>query len=121
MLDFGKFEYVVAEEKETTAMPLSDKVFDLMWGCNCAIINLSADAEKKQVEGFGLNENVIAELWGAYLHYKKRVILVIDKRLKEKLPSIMQGLTAIYYEGDNLSWEDGMKLQKALTEFREKL
>ena len=121
MLDFGKFQSVIAEEKETTAMPISDKVFDLMWECNCAIINISADAEKKQGETFGINENVIAELWGAYLHYKKRVILVIDKRLKDKLPSILQGLTAIFYEGDELSWGDGMRLQKALSEFRNQL
>ena len=60
------------------------------------IINISADAEKKQGETFGINENVIAELWGAYLHYKKRVILVIDKRLKERMPSILEGLTAIF-------------------------
>lgn len=121
VLDFGNFKYVIAEEKETTAIPLPDKVFDLMWDCNCAIINISADEEKKDGESYGLNENVIAELWGAYLHYKKNVILVIDKRLKEKLPSILQGLTAIFYEGDELSWPDGMRLQKALSEFRNKL
>jgi hypothetical protein len=120
-LDFGKFEYVIAEEKETTAIPLSDKVFNLMWDCNCAIINISADAEKKQGEVFGINENVIAELWGAYLHYRKRVIIVIDKRLKDKLPSILQGLTAIFYEGDQLTWDDGMRLQKSLGEFRNQL
>lgn len=121
MLDFGKFQSVIAEEKETTAMPISDKVFDLMWDCNCAIINISADVEKQQGETFGINENVIAELWGAYLHYKKRVIIVIDKRLKDKLPSILQGLTAIFYEGDKLSWDDGMRLQNALGEFRNQL
>jgi predicted nucleotide-binding protein len=121
MLDFGKFESVIAEEKETTAMPLSEKVFDLMWDCNCAIINISADSDKKQDEAFDISDNVIAELWGAYLHYRKKVILVIDKRQKDKLPSIMQGLTAIYYTGDELSWGDGMRLQKALTEFRSQL
>jgi predicted nucleotide-binding protein len=121
MLEFGKFQYDIAEERETTAMPLSDKVFNIMWECNCAIINISADVEKKHEDTFGINENVIAELWGAYLHYRKRVILVIDKRLKEKLPSIMQGLTAIFYEGDELSWGDGMRLQNALSEFRNQL
>lgn len=121
MLEFGDFDFVIAEEKETTAIPLSDKVFGLMWDCNCAIINISADAEKKVDDGFAINENVVAELWGSYLHYKKRVILVIDKRLKEKLPSILQGLTAIFYEGDELSWSDGMRLQKSLSEFRSQL
>ena len=121
MLSFGNFKYEIAEERETTAIPLSDKVFGLMLKCNCAIINISADEEKRQGETYGMNENVLIEIGGAFLHYEKRVILVIDKKLKDLLPSILQGLTAIFYEGDELSWNDGMRLQKALTEFRSKL
>src|SRR2546428_5745754 len=112
---------VISEEKETAATPLSDRVSGLMWDCNCAIINISADDEKKEEEILRINENVLAEVWGAYLHYKKRVILVIDKRLKDDLPSVMQGLTTIFYERNQLSWTDGMKLQNALNEFRNQL
>jgi hypothetical protein len=121
MLSFGNFKYEIAEERETLAIPLSDKVFGLMQKCNCAIINISADEEKKLGENYGINENVLIEIGGAFLHYRKRVILVIDKKLKDILPSILQGLTAIFYEGDELSWNDGMRLQKALTEFRSTL
>ena len=121
MLSFGTFKYEIAEERETIAIPLSDKVFGLMQKCNCAIINISADEEKRQGETYGINENVLIEIGGAFLHYDKRVILVIDKKLKDRLPSILQGLTAIFYEGDELSWNDGMRLQKALTEFRSTL
>ena len=121
MLSFGNFKYEIAEERETTAIPLPDKVFGLMLKCNCAIINISADEEKRQGETYGMNENVLIEIGGAFLHYEKRVILVIDKKLKDLLPSILQGLTAIFYEGDELSWNDGMRLQKALTEFRSTL
>lgn len=118
MLSFGSFSYEIAEERETPAIPLSDKVFGLMRKCNCAIINISADEEKKQGEAYGINENVLIEIGGAFLHYERRVILIIDKKFKDILPSILQGLTAIFYEGDELSWNDGMRLQKALTEFR---
>jgi hypothetical protein len=118
VLSFGNFKFEIAEERETTAIPLSDKVFGEMKKCNCAIINISADEEKKQGETYGINENVLIEIGGAFLHYEKRVILIIDKKLKEILPSILQGITAIFYEGDELSWNDGMSLQKALTEFR---
>ena len=118
MLSFGNFKYEIAEERETLAIPLSDKVFGLMQKCNCAIINISADEEKKQGETYGINENVLIEIGGAFLHYKKRVILVIDNKLKDILPSILHGVAAIFYEGDELSWNDGMRLQKALTEFR---
>ena len=121
MLSFGNFNFEIAEERETPAIPLSDKVFGLMRKCNCAIINLSADEEKKQGESYGINENVLIEIGGSFLHYEKRVILIIDKKFKDILPSILQGLTAIFYEGDELSWNDGMRLQKALTEFRSTL
>ena len=121
MLDQGKVDRVISEEKETAATPLSDRVSGLMWDCNCAIINISADDEKKEEETLEINENVIAEVWGAYLHYKKRVILVIDKRLKDKLPNSMQGLTAIFYERNQISWTDGVRLQSALNEFRNQL
>src|SRR2546426_5191469 len=121
MLDQGKVERVISEEKETAAMPLSDRVSGLMWDCNCAIINISADDEKIEEETLEISENVIAEVWGAYLHYKKRVILVIDRRLKDKLPNSMQGLTAIVYERNQISWTDGVRLQTALNEFRNQL
>lgn len=121
MLSFGKFNFEIAEERETTAIPLSNKIFELMRKCNCAIINISADEEKKQGETYGINENVLIEIGGSFLHYKKRVILVIDKKLQDILPSILKGLTAIFYEGNELSWSAGMRLQKALTEFRESL
>jgi len=120
-LNFGKFDYRVAEEKETLSMPLSDKVFGLMQECNCAIINVSADQEKKQGETYSINENVLIEIGAAFLHYDRRVLLVIDQRLKEKLPSILQGITAIFYEGQELSLNDGMKLMKVLDEFRSKI
>lgn len=118
VLSFGNFKYEIAEERETTAIPLSDKVFNLMKNCNCAIINISADEERKQGEIYGINENVLIEIGGAFLHYEKRVILIIDKKFKETLPSILNGLTALFNDGGELSWDDGMRLQKALTEFR---
>ena len=122
MLEFGKFEYEVAEERETAAIPISEKVFGSMSRCNCAIINISADEEKRQPDSsFGLNENVLTETGAAYLHYDRRVILLVDSRLRDKLPSNIKGLYALFYEGDQLSWDMGMKLQKSLTEFRERL
>ena len=47
ILDFGQFEYVIAEERETTAIPIPEKVFGLMRQCDCAIINVSADEQEK--------------------------------------------------------------------------
>ena len=38
-----------------------------------------------------------------------------------KLRSNLQGLYRSVYEGDEFSWETGMKLQEALTNFRNEL
>lgn len=122
MLEFGEFEYQVAEERETLAIPLSEKVFGFMEKCNCAIINISADEEKKQADSsYTINENVLIEIGAAYLHYKRRVILLIDNRLVSKLPSNIKELVSIRYEGDELSWNAGRQLQNALKEFRSQL
>jgi predicted nucleotide-binding protein len=122
MLDFGEFEYEIAEERETLAIPISEKVFGLMEKCNCAIINISADEEKKQSDSsYAINENVLIEIGAAYLHYKRRVILLIYNRLIGKLPSNIKELISIRYEGDELSWNAGRQLQIALKEFRRQL
>jgi predicted nucleotide-binding protein len=88
----------------------------------CAIINISADEERKLADStFSINENVMIESGAAYLCYDKRIILLADKRIVDKLPSNIKGLYRLTYEGDQLSWDIGMRLQRALTEFREKL
>jgi len=117
ILEFGQFEYVVAEETETTAIPIPDKVFGLMRDCACAIINVSADEQEKRADGtYGINSNVLIEIGAAFLKYNKKVILLVDKRIQ--LPSNLQGLYRSEYEGDELTFNTAMKLQKALTDFR---
>jgi hypothetical protein len=44
------------------------------------------------------------------------VILAWDKRLK--VPSNLQGLYRCEFEGDELSWASGMKLLKAINDFK---
>jgi len=117
ILSFGQFDYEIAEERETTAIPISEKVFGLMRKCNCAIINVSADEqEKRDDETYGINQNVLIEIGGAFLLYNKKVILLVDKRVD--LPSNLQGLYKCEYEGNELTFDTAMKLQKTLSEFR---
>lgn len=119
ILEFGDINYTIAEDVETSAIPIPDKIFGLMRECNCAIINVSADEEMRQDGNYRINENVLIEVGAAFVHYDKRVILLVDKRLK--LPSNLQGLYRCEYEGDELSFTVAMKLQKALTEFKKAL
>lgn len=121
-LEFGGFECVVAKEEETTAVPVPEKIMDAMHRCNAAIINISADEEVTDPKGkkaFRINDNVLIEVGVAFVLYKKRVILLVDRRVM--LPSNLQGLYRCEYEGAALDWETGMKLQETLTKFREGL
>ena len=118
ILDFGQFEYVIAEEVETAAIPIPEKIFGLMKECNCAIINISADEQEiLPDESFKINENVLIEIGASFLKYDKKVILLVDKRIK--LPSNLQGLYRCEYEGDALPFSLFGKLTKALKAFRE--
>jgi hypothetical protein len=117
ILEFGEFDFKIAEETETTAIPIPEKVFGLMSLCNCAIINVSADEQEKKPDGkYGVNANVLTEIGGAFLQYNRKVILLVDKRVQ--LPSNLQGLYRCEYEGDELAFSTYLKLQKTLSEFR---
>jgi predicted nucleotide-binding protein len=117
LLEFGQFEYLVAEEVETTSIPIPEKIFGLMRECNSAIINISADENEKDPDGsYRVNPNVLIEIGAAFLAYNRRVVLLTDKRVK--LPSNLQGLYRCEYEGDELSFTTAMKLQKELVQFR---
>jgi len=117
ILDFGQYDYLIAEEEETTAIPIPEKIFGLMRRCNCAIINISADEQEKLSEGsYKINENVLIEIGASFLMYNQKVILLVDKRME--LPSNLQGLYRCEYEGNELTWDTGLKLTKALQDFR---
>lgn len=118
VIKFGGFESVIAVQEETTAIPVPEKIMTAMHKCDAAIINVSADELLKDTDGketYKINENVLVEIGAAFVLYKKKVILVTDKRVS--LPSNLQGLFLCRYEGNSLDWDAGMKLQKALTEF----
>lgn len=117
LLDFGQFKFFIAEQVETTSIPIPEKIFGLMRECNSAIINISADENEKDPDGsYRVNPNVLIEIGSAFLAYNMRVILLTDKRVK--LPSNLQGLYRCEYEGDELSFTTAMKLQKQLAQFR---
>ena len=102
---------------DTSAIPIPEKIFGLMKECNCAIINISADEQEKLPdESFKINENVLIEIGASFLNYDKKVILLVDKRIK--LPSNLQGLYRCEYEGEELPFSLFGKLSKALKGFR---
>ncbi len=119
MLDLADLEYDIAQDEETTAIPVPDKVLSAMKRCNSAVICVTADENEKLDSGtYGINQNVLIEIGSAFVLYDKRVILIWDKRLL--VPSNLQGLYRCEFAGNELSWSSGMKLMKAVSQFRAK-
>lgn len=117
MLGVAEIPYEIAISEETSAIPVPEKVFNSMRRCDAAIIIVSA--ENDQEDGtFQINQNVLIEIGAAFVLYNKKVILLWDKRLS--VPSNLQGLYRSEFEGDELSWKAGMKLMKAIKDFRDK-
>lgn len=119
LLSYGQMEPVVSVERETTAIPVPDKVFDDMRNCDAGIIHI--DLEEVPI-GDGdqtyrhLNENVLIEIGAAIALYGKRVILLCKKGTT--LPSNLQGLYRCEYEGNQLDYASTMKLLKTMQELR---
>jgi hypothetical protein len=56
----------VAEDEETTAIPVPEKVFAAMRRCQAGIIVVSADESSRTPAGkFTINENVLIEIGAA--------------------------------------------------------
>lgn len=119
LLTFGSFEPVVSMERETTAIPVPEKVFSDMRECYAGIIHIEGERSLIDTEGNAckmLNENVLIEIGAAIALYGNRIILLCQKGTS--LPSNLQGLYRCEYEGDKLDYEATMKLLKTFNGFR---
>ncbi len=117
MLNYADLDYEIAEEEETSAIPVPEKIFSAMRRCTAAIMCVTADENEKRDDGtYGINQNVLIEIGAAFVLYDKKVILVWDDKLN--IPSNLQGLYRCEFSGDELTWSAGMKLMKAVGKFR---
>jgi len=120
ILQYGKFEPVVSVERETTAKPVPDKVLDDMRGCYAAVVHVGTEQvllDSKGEEHRILNPNVLIEIGAAMALFRRRFVLLVERGVT--LPSNLQGLYEVRYEGDGLDHEATMRLLKAFNEFRE--
>ncbi len=121
LLTFGKFEPVISVERDTTSIPVPDKVFEDMRSCSAAVIHIQSEGEFLDTVGnkhLKINENVLIEIGAAMALYGKNFVLLVQKDLN--LPSNLQGLYRCEYIGDTLDYEATMKLLKTFNEFRKK-
>ena len=118
LLTFGKFTPVVAAEHETVSKPVPDKVMDDMRSCSAAIIHVGKEIKLLDQEGkehVFVNQNVLIEIGAAMALYGRKFILLVERGAT--LPSNLQGLYEVRYEGNKLDYESTMKLLKAFNEF----
>lgn len=116
---FGKFEAVVAQERETAAKPVPDKVMDEMRSCHAAVIHVGAEGVLLDETGNQVpqvNGNVLIEIGAAMALYGRNFILLVEEGVP--LPSNLQGLYECRYTGDELNMPATMKLLKAFNEFK---
>ena|ERR1700730_9459978 len=119
IVGYGKFEPVVAQEHETAAKPVPEKVMDDMRSCQAAVIHVSSEGVLKDKDGREhpqLNGNVLIEIGAAMALYGRQFILLVEEGVK--LPSNLQGLYECRYSGNELSGEATMKLLKAFNAFQ---
>jgi predicted nucleotide-binding protein len=119
LLTFGSFVPVVAAENETVSKPVPDKVMDDMRSCYAAIIHVGKEIKMLDQEGkehVFLNQNVLIEIGAAMALYTRRFILLVERGAT--LPSNLQGLYEVRYEGDKLDYEATMKLLRAFNDFK---
>lgn len=119
LLTFGGFTPVVAIEQETVSKPVPDKVLDDMRSCDAAIIHVGTDLKLLDSAGKEhkmLNQNVLIEIGAAMALYGRKFILLVENGAT--LPSNLQGLYEVRYEGEKLDYDSTMKLLKAFADFR---
>jgi predicted nucleotide-binding protein len=119
LLAFGSFDPVVSVEREATAIPVPEKVFEDMRSCSAGVIHVGGEGKYLDREGnelTKLNDNVLIEIGAAMALYGKKVILLVERGVT--LPSNLQGLYRCDFEGDKLDYDSTMKLLKTFSQFR---
>jgi len=118
LLEFGSFDPIVSVERESTAIPVPEKVFEDMRSCGAGVIHVASEGKytDKDGEHSKINENVLIEIGAAMALYGKKVILLVERGVT--LPSNLQGLYRCDFEGDRLEYDATMKLLKTFSQFR---
>ncbi len=121
LLTFGELEAVVADEKQTVSQPVPEKVMEDMRACGAAIIHVEDEKrlmDKEAKEHVALNENVLIEIGAAMALYGRRFILVVKDGVQ--LPSNLQGLYEVRYEGTALDGNATIKLLEAINDMKKR-
>ena len=82
LLAFGNFDPIVSAERESTAIPVPEKVFEDMRSCGAGVIHVGAEGKYRDLKGIEqskINDNVLIEIGAAMALYGKKVVLLVEK------------------------------------------
>ena len=115
LLQFGELEAVVSVDKQSVSKPVPEKVMTDMRACGAAIIHVEDEMrllDSEANEHIVLNPNVLIEIGAAMGLYGRRFILLVKEGVK--LPSNLQGLYEVRYQGDALDGSATIQLLEAI-------
>lgn len=115
-LEVAEIDSEVSRRVEGGAEFMPDELLQLMRRCDAAIIVITGEDCRTNDEGEALlDEGLLMEIAAANVHYNRRVILLWDESVS--VPARLRDLCRCEFAGDQLTWESGMQLLKALKNF----
>ena len=112
LVAFGKFEAVVAMERDAAARPFLHELMDEMRGCDTAVIHVGMEGASSGLSWIG--GDALIEIGAAMALYGRNFILLVEEGVE--LPSNLHGLAECRYSGDGLDMAATMRLLKAFNE-----
>jgi VWFA-related protein len=82
LLTFGNFDPMVSVERESTAIPVPEKVFEDMRSCAAGVIHVGQEGKYLDRDGnehSKINDNVLIEIGAAMALYGKKIILLVER------------------------------------------
>lgn len=119
LLAFGELEAVVSVERQSVSQPVPEKVMNDMRYCGAAIIHVEGEMtliDSDAKEHVVLNPNVLIEIGAAMALYGKKFILLVKEGVK--LPSNLQGLYEVRYEGEAMDGNATIRLLEAINQLK---
>ena len=119
LLSFGEMEAIVSVERQSVSQPVPEKVMNDMRDCGAAIIHVEGEMtllDSDAKEHIVLNPNVLIEIGAAMALYGKKFILLVKEGVK--LPSNLQGLYEVRYDGDTLDGNATIRLLEAINQLK---
>ncbi|MHC4170748.1 MAG: TIR domain-containing protein [Planctomycetota bacterium] len=115
MLGLAGINCEIAARGETSAVPVPERVLNSMRKCNAAIIVVSAEGDDDSSHEHDVSQNVLTQIGTAFVLYRKKVILLWDKRIP--VPPDLQSLPRSEFEGSELTLKSAMKVVRAIQDF----